>query len=228
MRFHLFLLFFFSHHLFTLITSAYFTNNYDYLNKTNSSINVDLYQCTTNATTFNSTTKTTIDIISNNLLNLCNISCCTSNDLNKTSIYIEIIFKISFHSIFLASSNICQVTVQSSTGICLGRLCYSDKCENFALLANITHDYNIKNKTTIMNQISSSFPYIRWSSLVNSTQTKWTSWIDKTGLTIHDTIIIILFITNISLTFVALIVVIKSIRHANIIANEKSYRYTLL
>jgi hypothetical protein len=122
----------------------------------------------------------------------------------------------------------CQVTVQSSKGICLGRLCYSDECNKFTLLANATHDHQIKNKTTIINPIHSSFSSISWSSLVNSTQTKWTAWLDTTGLTIHDIILIILLILNISLTFVSLIFVIKSIRHANIIADKKCYRYTLL
>jgi len=129
---------------------------------------------------------------------------------------------------FLASSNICQVTVQSFKNICLGRLCYSGECDGFALLANMTHDYSIKNKTTIMNKISSSFGSISWSSLVNTTEMEWSSWIDKTSLTMRRIILIILLITSISLTFMTLIVVIKSIRHAKIVSNRKSYRYTLL
>ncbi|CAF3331251.1 unnamed protein product [Rotaria sp. Silwood1] len=141
----------------------------------------------------------------------CNTSCCASNIMNKTN-----------------SSNTCQVTVRSSTDICLGRLCYSGECDHFVLLTNLTDENKIKNNTTIMNTTRSSFSYTSWSSLVNTTRTKWSSWIDKTGLTMRHTILIILLIANISLTFMALIVVIKSIRHANMIANRKSYRYTLL
>ncbi len=201
MRFRLYSLFFFSHYPLIFITIASSTNN------NNSSINIDFYQCDTNTTTtLNGTTITIDEMI------LCNVSCCTSN-----SIYIKIISKISFHFVCLASSNICQVTVQSSTGICLGRLCYSGECDNFTLLANTTYDQKIKNKTTIMNLIHSSFSNILWSS-----------WTDKTGLTIRHTILILLFITNISLTCLALIKVIKSIRHANMIAGDKTYRYTLL
>jgi hypothetical protein len=208
MRFYLFSLFFFSHHLFIFNAIADSINNY------NSSINIDLYQCHTNTTTFNSTTIT-IDKMFNNQMKSCNVSCCTLDNLNKTSICIEMIFKISFNFVSLVSSNICQVTVQSSSGICLGRLCYSGECDNFILLANNSYDYN--NMTTIMNEIRSSFSDISWPS-----------WIDKIRLTIRDTILIILFIVNISLTLLTIIVVIKSIRHANVIADDRSYRYTLL
>jgi len=221
MRFHLFSLFFFSYHSFIFNAIAYSINNY------NSSIIVDLYQCHTNTTTLNSTTIT-IDKIFNNKMNSCNFSCCTLNSLNETSIYIEMIFQISFHFVSLASSNICQVTVQSSNSICLGRLCYSGECNNFALLANHTHHYKNKNETTIMHEIRSSFSDISWPSLVNSTQTNWTLWIDKTGLTIRYTILIILSIVSISLTLMTLIIVIKSIRHAYVVGDERSYRYTLL
>jgi hypothetical protein len=120
------------------------------------------------------------------------------------------------------------VTVQSSTNVCLGRLCYSGKCDEFSSLANVIRDEKIQNNTTIVNKLSSSLTYMPWSSLVNSTQTKWNSWIDKTGLTIHNSILIILLIASISLTLMAVILVIKSIRHANTIAGNKSYRYTLL
>lgn len=227
MRFDLFLLFFFFHHSFISITTAFSTNIYDYFNKYNSSINIDFYQCDANITIFNSTTITN-DTIFNNLIDSCNVSCCTSNDFNKTSIYIKIISKNLFYFISLVSSNPCQITVQSSTGICLGRLCYSGTCDNFKLLANKTHDSKIKNKTTIMNQIHSSLSHIPWSSVVNSTQTEWSLLINKTGITIRDIILILLFIINISLTLIALVIVIKSIRHANIIADDRSYRYTLL
>lgn len=118
--------------------------------------------------------------------------------------------------------------MESSTGICLGRLCYSGTCSNFTLLANKTHNFNIKNKTTLINELHSSFSYIPWTSLVNSTKTKWSSWINNPTLTIRQIILVVLFIINISLTFIALVIVFKSIRHANIISNDRSYRYTLL
>jgi hypothetical protein len=195
MQFHLFLLFFFSHHQFIFIIVAYSNQN-------NSSINVDLYECNTNSTVLNRTANAMF----NNLIDSCNTSCCISN-----------------------SSSTCQVTVQSSSGICLGRLCYFGKCHDYVLLANMTSDYeNNNNKTTITNKIHSSPYSIPWSSFVDSTQTKWSSWIDKTGLTIRRTILIILSIASLSLTFMTLIIVIKSIRQANMLADRKSYRYTLL
>ncbi|CAF4053783.1 unnamed protein product [Rotaria sp. Silwood2] len=202
MQFYLFLLIFFFHHQFTFITIASDINDYTDFNQNYSSINIDLYQCDTNNTKLISTT-TTIEVIFNYLMNPCNTSCY--------------------------SLNTCQITVRSSTNMCLGHLCYSGECDHFVLLAtNITHENKVKNNTTIMNTIRSPFYHIPWSSIVNATQTKWSSWVDKTGLTIRRTALIILFIANISLTFMALILVIKSIRQANIIANRKSYRYTLL
>ncbi|CAF4468718.1 unnamed protein product, partial [Rotaria sp. Silwood2] len=187
---------------FTFITIASDINDYTDFNQNYSSINIDLYQCDTNNTKLISTT-TTIEVIFNYLMNPCNTSCY--------------------------SLNTCQITVRSSTNMCLGHLCYSGECDHFVLLAtNITHENKVKNNTTIMNTIRSPFYHIPWSSIVNATQTKWSSWVDKTGLTIRRTALIILFIANISLTFMALILVIKSIRQANIIANRKSYRYTLL
>ncbi len=180
---------------------AYSTNN--------SSINVHLYQCNTNSTILNATTIPPIDTIFNNLPYSCNINCCTSN---STSRDIEMMFKNSFNFIYLASINLCQVTVHTSTGDCLGRICYSGACDQFSSLANKT-----KNTTTLMNQLQSSFASIPWFL-----------WIDKTGLTVRHTIIIILLIVNISLTLMTLIVVMKSIRQANIIAEDKAYRYTLL
>jgi len=83
--------------------------------------------------------------------------------------------------------------------------------DRFTSSANITDDSKM---TTIINELHSSITSIPWSS--------WT------GLTVRDTMIIILLIVNISLTLMTLIVVFKSIRQANIIAEEKSYRYTLL
>jgi hypothetical protein len=86
--------------------------------------------------------------------------------------------------------------------------------DRFTSSANITDDSKM---TTIINELHSSITSIPWSS-----------WIGKTGLTVRDTMIIILLIVNISLTLMTVIVVFKSIRQANIIAEEKSYRYTLL
>ncbi|CAF0930603.1 unnamed protein product [Rotaria sordida] len=205
MQFYLFLLFFFFHYQFTFITIAYSINDYNDFNQNYSSINIDLYQCDTNNRKLISTT-TTIGTIFNNLENSCTSSCCILNN----------------------SSNTCQVTVRSSTNICLGHLCYSGECDHFVLLTNLTDENEVKDSTTIMNTFRSPLSYIPWSSLFNKTQTKWSSWIDESGLSIRHTILIILFIANISLTFMTLIVIIKSIRHASAIANRKSYRYTLL
>ncbi len=114
----------------------------------------------------------------------------------------------------------CQVSVQSSTGVCRGRLCYPDECEKFTSVSDISHDSEVKNTTkSIMNQLGSSFASI---------QTQWSSLVGKTGLTARHAIITILLIVNISLTSMTLIIVIKSIRQAKIIAEERSYRYTLL
>ncbi len=98
MRFYLFLLFFFSHYPFIFIINGYSTNN--------SVININLYQCNSNATILN----TTIDTLFNNSIDSCNISCCTSNNLNNKSIYIEMTFSkfILFHlfSFFKSMSSI--------------------------------------------------------------------------------------------------------------------------
>lgn len=64
--------------------------------------------------------------------------------------------------------------------------------------------------------------------LINETQKKLSTLREKTGITLYNTILITLSVVNISLTFFVLIYVIKSIRHANWIADRKSYRYTLL
>jgi hypothetical protein len=71
MQFQLFLLFFFFFH-----TTAFF--NY---NQTNSSLNIDLYQCNTNQTIVNNT----ISII-DKIFDSCNLNCCTKNDSNQISI----------------------------------------------------------------------------------------------------------------------------------------------
>ncbi|CAF1926936.1 unnamed protein product [Rotaria magnacalcarata] len=210
MRFYPLLLLFFSHHQFTSITIVYSVHDYDYFNHKNSSINIDLYQCEMHNEKF-TTIANTIETIGNNLTNSCNVSCCVSNRINETN-----------------SSNTCQVTVQSLTGLCLSRLCYSNDCYHYSLLLNNTYDNKIKNKTTIIDQIRSSFSYIRWSSLINAIQTKWSTWIESTGLTIRDTILVILSIVNVTLTVTAMIVVMNSIRQAKLIDSRKSYRYTLL
>ena len=127
--------------------------------------------------------------------------------------------------IYLESTNVCQISVQSSTGVCLGRLCYPDECEKFTSIP----DSQVKNTTkSIMNQLSSSFASIPWSSLINSTETKLSSLVGQTGLTLRHVLITTLLIVNISLTSMTLIIVIKSIRQANMFAENRSYRYTLL
>ena len=227
MRLYRFLLFFFSYHQCAFITVAYSTDSYHYLNQTISSINIIFYQCDTNKSVFNNIT-TTIDAILYNLMTTCNISCCDSYSFNKSRICIRSMLKISFCFFSLGFAKTCQVTVQSRKNICLGHLCYSDDCSNVALLTDTTHHFIIKNKTTTASEIHSSHTHLSLSSLVNVIKTKWASWIDKIGLTIRHTVLIILFIINISLTLMALVVVLKSVRHANIVADRKSYRYTLL
>lgn len=128
----------------------------------------------------------------------------------------------------LASSHLCQVTVHTIEGNCLGHLCYADECDKFISFIIPIANSTMKNKTTFINQLRSSFTSISWSSFVNKTQTQWSTWFDQTDLNIRHTIIIILFIVNISLTLLALLFVIKSIRRANLVAEERPYHYTLL
>lgn len=116
--------------------------------------------------------------------------------------------KFSFALVYL---NTCQVTVQSFTGVCFGRLCYSGECDEFLSLMNTTSYQKIKNK------IFSSIP---WSSFTHSRQIKWPLWIDKN-------ILILLLIVNLFLTLITLFIIIKSIRHAKILAERKSHRYSL-
>ncbi|UJR25067.1 hypothetical protein I4U23_006427 [Adineta vaga] len=204
MQWHLLLLFLFSQQLFISTIIAYSTTNKPNNNQKNASINIDLHQCNTKNTNFNSTIITD-DQLLNNLIDSCSINCCQSN-----------------------TSNICQVTVRSSTNICLGRLCYSDKCENFSLLSNMTRTFKSKNKTSVINTLRSSFGTIPWSSIANSTQTKLTSLINQTSGTIGQIILILMLAIGISLTFATLILILKSIRHATMISSRESYRYTLL
>ena len=86
----------------------------------------------------------------------------------------------------------------------------------------------MRNKTTFLNQLRSSFTSMSWSSFVNKTQSTWSSWLDQTDPNILHTLIIILFIVNISLTLLALLFVVKSIRRAKLVAEERPYHYTLL
>ena len=86
----------------------------------------------------------------------------------------------------------------------------------------------MRNKTTFLNQLRSSFTSMSWSSFVNKTQSTWSSWLDQTDPNILHTLIIILFIVNISLTLLALLFVVKSIQRAKLVAEERPYHYTLL
>ena len=84
------------------------------------------------------------------------------------------------------------------------------------------------NETLAINEIRSSFGTISWSSIVNSTQIKWASWIDRTSGTIRYTILISMLVVGISLTFATMMLILKSIRQSIMISDRKVYRYTLL
>ncbi|CAF0899359.1 unnamed protein product [Adineta ricciae] len=187
---------------------AYSTTNKITLNQKNSLFNIELYQCNTK---FNTTATVSNEEIMKNLIDSCKFNCCTSNHSNKTT-----------------SSNVCQVTVRSSSNVCLGRLCYSGQCEQYKILANMLKNSKQMNKTLAINEIRSSFGTIFWSSIVNSTQIKWTSWIDRTSGTIRYTILISLLIVGISLTFATMMLILKSIRQSVMISDRRAYRYTLL
>jgi len=156
------------------------------LSNHNSSLNIELHQCNTNETIVNSTI-----IITDEIFNSCDFDCCTTND-----------------------SNICQVTLQSSTNVCLGRLCYSGVCDEFLSLTNMT----FKQKNTTRPS---------FASIIHSTGIKWPLWEDKSYLSIRYSILILLLIANFSLTLITLFIVIKSIRHAKMIAERKLSRYSL-
>lgn len=156
-------------------------------NQTNSSLNIELHQCDTNQTIINTTI-----IILDKRLDSCNRNCCTTKN----------------------NSNICQVTVQSSTNTCLGRLCYSGECDQFLSETN----------TTFKQQLTST---ISWSVYVKSVRIQWPLWSDKSYLSIRYSILILLLIANFSLTLITLFIVIRSIRHAKLIAERKSRRYSL-
>ncbi|CAF1007747.1 unnamed protein product [Adineta steineri] len=192
MQYQLFLLGFISHQFFSI------TNALSNHNQNNSLININLHQCNTNKTVIN-TTIMMIDPI----FNSCNLTCCIENSSNVTS-----------------NLNTCQVTALSSTGVCLGRICYSGECDQFVSVTNLTYYQTILNDTTLLNTIP-------WSTLNNSIGIKWNLWKETGKYTITDYILILLLTTNISLIFVASSVIIKSISNAKMIAERKSRRYSL-
>jgi len=115
------------------------------------------------------------------------------------------------------------VTVQSSTNVCLGRLCYSGECDQFLLSTNMTSDQEMNMNNTTHSSLSS----IPWLSFVNTTRITWPLWRDRSYLSIRYSILIFLLIANLSLTLITSFIVIKSIRHAKMLAEKKSRRYSL-
>lgn len=172
--------------LFFLSLICFYTNALFNNNLTNSSFTIELHQCHTNQTIINHTT-----IIMNKNFSSCTVNCCKKND-----------------------TNICQVTVQSSTNTCLSRLCYSGECDQFLSETN----------SSVYQKYTSPIP---WSSYVNSIKITWPSWRDKSFISIRYSILILLLIANFSLTLITLFIVIKAIRHAKMIAERKSRRYSL-
>ena len=202
MQLHLFLLYSLSHYQFLVLARAYWTKD----DNDFSPVRTDLYQCATQKTFLANHPEPIVD----SSMSPCNYSCCTT------------------HHNYNTSTDQCQVSVQTSGGACLGRLCYLGSCENYSRLANLTRDEKMLNSTSMINTLRSSFAYIPWSSLMNRTQTKWRSWIDQTGFTLRRSALIILSVLNLLLTSITLVAVFKSIKHANVMAGKKSYRYTLL
>ncbi len=113
------------------------------------------------------------------------------------------------------------MTVQSSTNVCLGRLCYSGECDQFLLSTNMTFNQKMNNNN---NTIHSSFSSI---SFVNTTRITWPLWKDRSDLSIRYSILSLLLIINLSLTLITSFIIIKSIRHAKMLAERKSRRYSL-
>ena len=85
-----------------------------------------------------------------------------------------------------------------------------------------------RNSSAIMNTIRSSFGAMAWSTLVNSTQTKLTSWVDTASPKFRPAALILLLIVGLALTCATLLLVMKSLRYATVIAGRRAYRYTLL
>ncbi|CAF1177901.1 unnamed protein product [Adineta ricciae] len=160
-------------------------------------VNVDLYQCDTNDTISNHTV-----ILTNTTLYSCNFTCCRQR----------------------SQTNICQVTTLSSTGACFGRLCYSGDCST---LIDGTLSQNTRNTSDILNKIRSSISSLSWPILPNSTRVKWIQWKDKNTSSIRSSILIMLLITNISLTLLTLFVIVRSVKYARYIAKKKARRYSL-
>ncbi len=119
------------------------------------------------------------------------------------------------------------MTIQSFSGVCLSRLCYSGECDQFFSSMNMTLNRKMEKNTTIMNTIRSSVASIPWSSVVNSPRLTWSVWREKNALSIRSSILVLLLIANLSLTLITLFIVIKSIRHAKMIAERKLRRYLL-
>lgn len=130
--------------------------------------------------------------------------------------YCNLTLKISFS--YLVFSNVCQVTSQSQTGDCLGRLCYFGECDQFFPSMNLTFNQKMKTIDTIRSSLS---------SFINSTQLVWPMWRDQSYLSIRHGILILLLIANLFFTLITFFIVIKSIRHAQMIAARKLSRYSL-
>ena len=202
----------------------------DSTRETNSSIRTALYQCDSNRTYSNYHTSIA-ELVFNNAMNSCEKSCCTINktsETSKTKRKARILSQSFCSPLVLVNSDMCEVTVQSVAGVCLGRLCYYGKCDYFSSLANLTIDHQMQKNTTVFQTFQSSLSYIPWSSAVQSSYTQWKFWITRSGLTMRRMIVIILSVLNIFLTLLTLSIVIKSIKHANLMSGRKAYRYTLL
>ena len=128
----------------------------------------------------------------------------------------------------LVRLNTCQITVQSDSSPCLARLCYPGSCDRFPDVNSTINFQNTSDVVTATNDLGSSIYHIPWSTMVNTTRTQWTFWIDRTGLTMQHGIVVLLALLNMFLTSMTVLSVIKSVRYANMIAGRKAYRYTLL
>ena len=192
---------------FTIVTSSLFAQNH-------SLVNVDLYQCDTNETISNHTV-----ILTNTTLYSCNFTCCGQR--NQTSNRNALIIMSNVNLFIL---DVCQVTTLSSTGACFGRLCYSGDCSN---LIDGTLSQNTRNTSAILNKIRSSISSLSWPTLPNSTRAKWIQWKDRNTSSIRSSILIMLLITNISLTLLTLFVIVRSVKYARYIAKKKARRYSL-
>lgn len=133
---------------------------------------VSLVQCNKNITIIRN-----ITFPSKQIFQSCDLNCCTKATFNR--------------------SQVCQITSQTTSGMCLGRFCYSGECA----------EYDIHPSTTV--------------------EIYWPLWIDRSYLPIRYSILILLLIVNVFLTLLLLIFVIRSIRKAQTIAARKLRRYSL-